>query len=295
MTCFFIGHRDVPETVRPLLAKSIERHITEYGVTEFVVGHYGAFDRMAAQEVRKAKQRYPGVKLVLLLPYFPCKDLDELARGFDENYYPKGMENVPKRFAIIKANEHMIKTSDVLICYNRGYVGKTRDFVELALRREKKGLMRVDNLALYEKPFSGVGMAKENIFSQQFPDADPDAIMKEAEELSKQPVIDTTGKIPSLEELLKAAESKYNYRLRPDAAEKAERFISLAKEISTKYEIDTEITRGDYSVTADLFLYYAPYAAAMKRDIDSLILMADTLHDLQASCYRGFRGVRRLR
>ena len=120
-------------------------------------------------------------------------------------------------------------------------------------------------------------MAKEQLFSQAFPDADPAVIMKEAKRIPKMSPIDTTVKIPSLEELIKNAELKYSYRSRPDAKEKSERFISLAKEISAEYKIDTEITQGDYSITADLFLYYAPYAAGMKRDIDRLVQMADTL------------------
>ncbi|MBR1494982.1 MAG: hypothetical protein IJ601_08050 [Acidaminococcaceae bacterium] len=146
-SCFFIGHRDAPEAIRPLLAHAIEHHITDYGVREFVVGHYSGFDRMAAHMVRKAKERHPNVRLILLLPYFPYKYMNEVASEFDGSYYPSGMEDVPKPFAIVRANEHMIKTSNFLICYNRGYVGKTRDFVAFALRRERKGEMRVENLA----------------------------------------------------------------------------------------------------------------------------------------------------
>ena len=146
-TCFFIGHREVPEEIRPRLAEAVERHIAEYSVREFVVGHYGAFDRMAAHVVRNAKVQHP---LVLLLPYFPYEHMDEVKDEYDVSYYPPGMEKVPKPFAIVKANEHMIKTSEYLICYNKGYVGKTRDFVEMALRREKKGLIHVVNLALCE-------------------------------------------------------------------------------------------------------------------------------------------------
>lgn len=70
-TCFFIGHRNAPETLRPLLYAAVERHITEYGVREFVVGHYGNFDAMALGAVRKAKERHPKVTLTLLLPYYP--------------------------------------------------------------------------------------------------------------------------------------------------------------------------------------------------------------------------------
>ena len=145
-TCFFIGHRDVPEAIRPLLADAIERHITDYGVREFVVGHYGGFDRMAANMVRKAKQRHPNVRLILLLPYFPYKYMNELASEFDGSYYPPGMEDVPKPFAIVRANEHMIKTSDFLSCYNREYVGKTRVFFAIAKRIEEKGQTHIENL-----------------------------------------------------------------------------------------------------------------------------------------------------
>ena len=145
LTCFFIGHRNAPEMLRPLLDEAIERHITEYGVAEFVVGHYGHFDMMAAGAVRRAKEQHPEITLLLLLPYYPFKY--ETA-DYDNTYYPPGMENVPKPFAIVKANEHMIRTSEYLICYNTGLVGKTRDFVDMALRREEKGQMRVENLAV---------------------------------------------------------------------------------------------------------------------------------------------------
>ena len=33
-TCFFIGHRDAPDSLAPELDALVERHITEYGVGE---------------------------------------------------------------------------------------------------------------------------------------------------------------------------------------------------------------------------------------------------------------------
>lgn len=143
-TCFFIGHHNTPPKAEPALVAAVERHITEYGVTEFVVGHYGRFDYMAAGAVQQAKKRHANVALVLLLPYYP---FPYDTSHYDRTYYPKGMESVPKPFAIVRAYEHMIKTSDYLICYDAGHIGKTRDFVALALRREKKGLIHVTNLA----------------------------------------------------------------------------------------------------------------------------------------------------
>ncbi len=138
-TCFFIGHRDAPERVMERLAEAVERHIVEYGVTEFVVGQYGAFDRMAARVVRNAKQRHPEVSLVLLLPYYRPEKSDE---EWDSTFYPPGMETVPKRLAILRANRYMVDHCDYLIAYART-IGNSRELVEYAERRGK----RVENLA----------------------------------------------------------------------------------------------------------------------------------------------------
>ena len=48
-TCFFIGSHLASDALSPLLDAAIERHIVEYGVTEFVVGGYGRFDQLAAE------------------------------------------------------------------------------------------------------------------------------------------------------------------------------------------------------------------------------------------------------
>ena len=146
-TCFFIGHRDAPGSLLPLLTEAVERHITEYGVTDFVVGQYGNFDRLAAQAVKDAKKRRQGVTLSLLLPYHPFDRPIPVPDGFDGTFYPPGMETVPKRAAIVRANRYMMENSRFLICYSKGNVGNTRQLVEAALRREKKDLIRVENLA----------------------------------------------------------------------------------------------------------------------------------------------------
>ena len=60
-SCFFIGHRETSEAIYPALYAVVEQHILEYGVTEFIVGHYGGFDRLAASAVKEAKRFYPEV------------------------------------------------------------------------------------------------------------------------------------------------------------------------------------------------------------------------------------------
>ena len=70
-SCFFIGHREANEEIYADLRAAVEQHIVEYGVTEFIVGHYGGFDRLAAKAVVEAKKTHPGVVLTLLLPCHP--------------------------------------------------------------------------------------------------------------------------------------------------------------------------------------------------------------------------------
>lgn len=113
-TCFFIGHHDAPADLAPVLAKEVERHITEYGVSSFITGMYGSFDQMAMRAVAAAKKQYPWVRLSLLLPYHPEERKIEKPKGVDELYYPDGLVNTPRRFAIVKANEKVIAQSDFL-------------------------------------------------------------------------------------------------------------------------------------------------------------------------------------
>ena len=149
MNCFFIGHHNAPESLRPLLDEAVERHIMDYNVICFTVGRYGNFDRMATCAVRAAKKRHPEVMLSLLLPYHPFDQPIEVPDGFDNTFYPPGMETVPKRVAIVRANQHMIQNSDYLITYNRGY-GNTANLVAAAYHRQRNGSLHIDNLAFLE-------------------------------------------------------------------------------------------------------------------------------------------------
>ena len=119
--CFFIGHHDAGNELLPLLIETVERHITEYGVTDFFVGHYGQFDSMAAQAVKIAKKRHPEVHLVLVLPYHPAIRPIEKPDGFDSTYYPWEEERIPKRLAIVKTNQRMVNDCQYLIAHQMEY------------------------------------------------------------------------------------------------------------------------------------------------------------------------------
>ena len=148
-SCFFIGHRESDERLLPQLIALVERLIEEEQVAYFYVGGYGGFDRVAAAAVKEAKKRFSGITLMLVLPYHPAERTVETPFGFDGTYYPDGLENIPKRHAIARVNKTMINTSDWLIAYVCHGASNSRTLLEYAQRRQKKGLIQIENLADY--------------------------------------------------------------------------------------------------------------------------------------------------
>ncbi len=139
-TCFFIGSRHATIRIKEKLAEAIEKHITEYGVTTFIVGHYGSFDSLVISVLRETKKRHENIKLYLLAPY-AFNQQTENPESFDGIFYPEGLEFVPMRYAIVQANRYMVQQSDYLISYPG--VCNSLKIVEYAQRREKKGLIKV--------------------------------------------------------------------------------------------------------------------------------------------------------
>ena len=131
---FFIGHREVSEEIYADLRAAVEQHIVEFGVTEFIVSHYGGFERLAARAVIEAKKTHPEVMLTLLLPYHPAEHPMAAPEGFDCTYYPPDMERVPRRVAIVRANRYMVDHVDYLIAYTWHPGSNARELVEYALR-----------------------------------------------------------------------------------------------------------------------------------------------------------------
>ncbi|WP_125114552.1 MULTISPECIES: hypothetical protein [Clostridia] len=152
-SCFFIGHREASEEIYPALYAAVEQHILEYGVTEFIVGHYGGFDRLAASAVKEAKRFYPEVKLILLLPYHPAERPISTPDGFDDTFYPPGMESVPRKIAIVRANRYVVDHVDYLIAFVWHPASSAKDLVEYAERHkriEKVVITKIDRFRLNE-------------------------------------------------------------------------------------------------------------------------------------------------
>ena len=113
------------------------------------------------------------------------------------------------------------------------------------------------------------------IFSQQFPDARPMAMLRKAEELRHTIPASEMAPALSFEDMLRKLEKDYTYKLKPDAAEKSEQFIAQAIAVCRDFEIDTEICRRKHEITVAMDIYYAWYGGPIKHDLDTLMSLAD--------------------
>ena len=136
--CFFIGHRNAPESIYPNIVSTIEELIVENGVKEFIVGNYGMFDSMVIRALQQLKIKYPDIVLLLLIPYHPSAKKVVKPEGFDDIYYPEGMEFVPNRAAIVRANEMAIAKSGFLVAYFKYSASNTLRFMNYATHKNLK-------------------------------------------------------------------------------------------------------------------------------------------------------------
>ena len=143
--CFMFGHATTPHTALPLIEAAAERYYLEYGIRTFIVGNRGNFDGYAATAISHLKKRYKDISLLLLLAYHPAERPVYLSDGFDNSYYPP-LENVPRPFTIVRANQHMVNEADSIICYVK-HPGNTRNLIEHAQRRQKKEGFSIENVA----------------------------------------------------------------------------------------------------------------------------------------------------
>ena len=141
ITCCFFGHREVIHNIRPSLTEIIEKLIVDEGVTDFYVGYQGQFDSMVYSVLKELKMEYPQIIYTIVLAYMPDEHIREVYG--DDTLFPDGMETVPKRFAISKRNDWMIKHSDIAVCYVWKITGGAAKFREKA---EKNGLRIIDVL-----------------------------------------------------------------------------------------------------------------------------------------------------
>lgn len=145
-TCFFIGHRDAPSSIEDKLEKTIHYLRSVCGVSQFVAGHHGNFDRMALSAIENEKHLDPGIYAYVLLEYYCEKPSAFLPACFNGYYLPYGVEGAPKRFAIEKANKIMASECHYLVAYANRDGGNAAKLLRYAIRHGQQDL-QIINLA----------------------------------------------------------------------------------------------------------------------------------------------------
>ena len=135
MICAFFGHKDTPESIRPLLEAVVKQIIERYPDTTFYVGNNGNFDRMVLSVLKSLSQDFPTISYAIILAYLPTgksAEFDSLS-----TIYPEGIECVPKKYAISYRNDWIVKKADIVVCYITRSFGGAAKFVEKAKRTGK--------------------------------------------------------------------------------------------------------------------------------------------------------------
>lgn len=151
MVITFVGHSSVfgDRDVKALVTEQIERIISKDESAVCFLGGYGQFDQICAYACKELKKNHPKVQTVLVTPYITLSEMEKIKEMinegmYDEVIYPP-IENTPKRFAISKRNEWMIKSADIVIAYVKTSHGGAYKSLQIA-KRQKKRIINICDL-----------------------------------------------------------------------------------------------------------------------------------------------------
>jgi len=150
-TCCFTGHRDI-STINMFIKNNLKRKIEkliEEGVLYFNNGGALGFDTLAALTVLELREKYPQIKLIMVLPF---KEQDKRWNEKDKQVYKYILDEADNivytaehyhRGCMHVRNRHLIDNSGICICYLKESTGGTAYTVDYA---KKKGL-KIINIA----------------------------------------------------------------------------------------------------------------------------------------------------
>ena len=128
-TICFTGHRDMkaPEKIRIRLTEVIEQYIKN-GYDTFLAGGARGFDNLAADVVMGLKEKYPDVKLIVVLP-FPSHYRHEKNWNSDEvKEYKSVLKRADETITLLKEyksgsyfkrNRYLVDNASLCIAYYR--------------------------------------------------------------------------------------------------------------------------------------------------------------------------------
>ncbi len=125
--CF--GHREIfkyaesadeIQAFKECLSGVIDKQITQQNVGVFYTGAHGEFDIVFSAEVRKLKEKYPFIKLILVEPYFSNR-FNRLKSYYETMYdsiiIPDELADVHYKKSIEMRNRWMVDNSELVISY----------------------------------------------------------------------------------------------------------------------------------------------------------------------------------
>lgn len=139
-SCTFFGHRDCTEAIQPALQDAIHHMISHQGVNHFYVGHQGKFDQMAFSALQALEHSFPWIRYEIVLAYLPQKENWREESWLAHTMLPDGIEQVPKRFAIVYRNNWLLEHADHIIAAIDHPWGGAAQFVRKAERMGKQVL-----------------------------------------------------------------------------------------------------------------------------------------------------------
>lgn len=137
--CCFAGHSVIEDyNIREMIKRKSIEVIEKYGVNEFWVGNYGAFDSCAMSVINELKNLYD-IKLNLVIPYL-TKEINENREWYYKNYdnilIADIVEGIPGKYKILECNQYMIDQCVYLICYVKYSWGGAAKTIEYARRKK---------------------------------------------------------------------------------------------------------------------------------------------------------------
>ena len=139
MTITFCGHSNClfsdeeKEKLKQLLIKEIRKNPT----CKFYLGGYGDFDSLCLRTLRELKKEFQDIELIFITPYIDknYSKLEFAKYNYDDVVFPP-LESVPRKFAILKRNEWMVDSADLIIAYVKYSWGGAAKTLEYAKRRK---------------------------------------------------------------------------------------------------------------------------------------------------------------
>ena len=136
MIITFCGHSNFSfdNTVKEKLRELLLQEIRKNPACKFYLGGYGDFDSLCLNILKEIKADFPAIELLFITPYLNdnYSKLETAKLYYDGIIYPP-LENVPRRFCILKRNEWMVDEADLVIAfvkYSWGGAAKTLEYVK---------------------------------------------------------------------------------------------------------------------------------------------------------------------